>query len=150
VAPTAFSYRDDPAVPPFPDDKPIVIFDGHCVMCSGFARFILHADRAARMRLMPAQSEIGQALYRHFGLNATTYETYILLANGEASFRSEATIRICENLGFPWSLARVSRVVPLAWRDRFYDFIARNRLRWFGARQVCYRPEPAHMERFLG
>lgn len=36
-----YSYRGDPAVPPFPDDRPIIIFDGKCVLCSRFAQFIM-------------------------------------------------------------------------------------------------------------
>jgi predicted DCC family thiol-disulfide oxidoreductase YuxK len=27
--------------------------------------------------------------------------------------------------------------------------IARNRLRWFGTRAQCYRPEPSQRDRFL-
>jgi hypothetical protein len=29
----AHSYRRDPAVPAFPDDRPIIIFDGYCALC---------------------------------------------------------------------------------------------------------------------
>ena len=52
----AYSYRNDPAVPAFPDDRPIVIFDGNCVLCSAFAQFILRTDRRRRFRLMAAQT----------------------------------------------------------------------------------------------
>jgi predicted DCC family thiol-disulfide oxidoreductase YuxK len=112
-APDAFSYRDDPSVPPFPDDRPIVIFDGKCVMCSAFARFIMRHDRHRRLRLLAAQSPIGEALYRHFELATENYETNILLADGRAWLKSEASIRIFERLGFPWSLMSVGRVLPV-------------------------------------
>ena len=45
-----YSYRDDPAVPKFPDERPIIIFDGYCAMCSGFARFVLRHDRGRATR----------------------------------------------------------------------------------------------------
>ena len=61
----AFSYRDDPAVPAFPDDRPLIVFDGVCVLCSASARFVLRHDEAGRFRLTAAQSSVGQALYRH-------------------------------------------------------------------------------------
>ena len=54
----AFSYRADPAVPSFPDDRPILIFDGHCVLCSSFVRFILRTDKNRHFRLMSAQSRL--------------------------------------------------------------------------------------------
>ena len=108
----AYSYRRDSAVPSFPDDKPIIIFDGKCVLCSGFARFVLTHDRRRRFRLLPAQTPLGTAL-------------------------------------FPWSLVGAWRVMPLGWRDAMYNLIARNRLRWFGTRDICMLSVPGHDDRFL-
>jgi predicted DCC family thiol-disulfide oxidoreductase YuxK len=145
-----YEYRSDPAVPRFRDEKPVAVFDGECALCSAFARFILKNDRDARFRLLAAQSELGGALYRHFGLDPVDYETHVLLQDGKAYFRSDATMRILTGLGMPWRmLAAVGRLVPLPLRDSVYDLIARNRLRWFGARAQCYRPEPSQADRFL-
>src|ERR1051326_3183886 len=145
-----FSYRGDPAVPAFPDDRPIIIFDGKCVLCSTFARFVLWADRLRRFRMMPAQTPIGTALYRHYDLESSSYETYVLLADGRAWLKSEASIRILELLGFPWRLMAVIRLLPRAPRDWVYDVVARNRLRWFGARATSYLPDATQSDRFLG
>jgi predicted DCC family thiol-disulfide oxidoreductase YuxK len=145
----AYSYRDDFAVPKFPDDRPIIVFDGYCVLCSGWVSFILRHDRHATYRLLPAQSPIGHALYVHYGLDPLDYETYILIQNGVAWFKSEATIRMSQGLGFPWSLAAVLRVVPRPWRDRLYGLVARNRFRLFGRRATCYVADPRHEDRFL-
>ena len=136
-------------MPHFADDRPIIVFDGKCVLCSGFAQFVMRRDRSARFRFLAAQSILGDALYRHFGLDPVNYETYILLENGVAYLRSEAVIRIFESLGLPWRLAAVCRVCPLVSRDWIYDFVARRRLRWFGARPSCYIPGAAEADRFL-
>jgi predicted DCC family thiol-disulfide oxidoreductase YuxK len=146
----AYSYRADPAVPKFPDDRPIIVFDGYCALCSGWVSFILRHDRHATYRLLPAQSPIGHALYVHYGLDPQDYETYILLQNGVACFKSEATIAMTQGLGFPWSLAGALRVAPRSWRDRLYALVARNRFRIFGRRASCYRPGPHQQDRFLG
>lgn len=145
----AASYREDQRVPPFPDDRPIVIFDGKCVMCSGFANLILRRDRARRFRLLAAQTPLGEALYRHYGLNPIDYETNLLIEDGRAWFKSEASIRILERLGFPWSMMTAARLLPLSLRDRLYEIIARNRLRWFGTRAFCYTPKLEDADRFL-
>jgi predicted DCC family thiol-disulfide oxidoreductase YuxK len=144
-----FSYRDDPMVPFFPDDRPIIVFDGKCVLCSGFARFVVKHDRRQRFRLLPAQSPLGAAIYSHYGLHPTDYETNLLLDDGRVWLKSEGSIRMFEGLGFPWSLATIARVLPRLLRDRFYDLIARNRIRWFGARAVCLMSVPGHNDRFL-
>src|SRR5262245_65046964 len=77
-----YSYRGDPAVPAFADDRALVVFDGVCVLCSGFARFILERDKRFAFRLATAQSPLGQALFRHYGLDAETFETNLVLADG--------------------------------------------------------------------
>jgi predicted DCC family thiol-disulfide oxidoreductase YuxK len=143
------SYRADPAVPAFADDKPIIIFDGYCALCTGWAAFVLRHDHSGKYRLIAAESPLGQALYVHFGLDPQDYATNILLEDGVAWFKSEGSVRMAEGLGLPWSLAAVFRVLPLAWRDFLYETVARNRLRWFGKRTTCYLPDPKFAGRFL-
>lgn len=145
----AYSYRGDPAVPPFPDDRPVLIFDGECVLCSGFAQFILRHDHRRVFRLMAAQTPLGTALYRHFGLAEVNYETNVLLENGHPWLKSEGSIRVFERLGFPWNLVSAARLLPRRARDRLYEYIARNRLRWFGSHAVCWLPDPSQADRFL-
>lgn len=144
-----FSWRDDSSVPPFPDDRPVIFFDGHCVLCSRFARFVIRRDREHRFRLAAAQSALGQALYRHYGLDPVDFKTNLLVEDGRAWVKSEGTIRMFVRLGWPWSVARVLRVVPGAWLDRLYEVVARNRLRWFGSRATCFMPDAADTQRFL-
>jgi predicted DCC family thiol-disulfide oxidoreductase YuxK len=144
-----YSYRLDPAVPKFPDDRPIVIFDGDCAMCSGSVQFLLRHDGRGVFRVLPAQSELGRALYVHYGLDPVDYESNILIENGVAWFKSEGSIRMAEHLGLPWSLIGVFRILPRPIRDRLYDVVARNRLRIFGRRTVCYVSDPRYEDRFL-
>jgi len=144
-----YSYRHDPAVPAFPDDRPIIVFDGHCALCSGWARFVLRHDRSGRFRLLPAQTPLGRALYVHYGLDPVDYETNLLIDGGRLYVKSEGSIRMFEGLGAPWSWVRVLRLLPLALRDRLYGAAARNRLKWFGRREICMLAEPGHEDRFL-
>jgi predicted DCC family thiol-disulfide oxidoreductase YuxK len=144
-----YSYRSDPSVPAFPDDRPIVIFDGLCALCTGWARFVLRFDRSGRFRLLPAQSTLGRALYVHYGLDPEVYETSILIEDGRAWLKSEGAIRVATGLGALWSWVKMLRILPLAPRDRAYDWIARNRFRLMGRREACYMPTPSQKERFL-
>ncbi len=91
-----------------------------------------------------------RALYRHFGLDPVNYDTYVLLQDGNAYFRSDASLRILNGLGGGWSLLATSaRIIPAPLRDSFYNVIARNRLRWFGTRAQCFLPAPSQADRFL-
>jgi predicted DCC family thiol-disulfide oxidoreductase YuxK len=148
--PAPYAYRQDSGVPRFDDSRPIFIFDGKCALCSGFVQFILRTDVAGKLRLLAAQTPLGEALFAHFGRKAGgDYETNILLLDGRALAKSDGSIRVFELLGMPWSLATIARAAPHWLRDSAYDVLARNRLRWFGAREVCYAPSPADAARFV-
>ena len=149
MARETYSYKGDPAVPAFPDDRPVIVFDGHCALCSAWARFVLRHDRKGRYRLLPAQTPLGHAIYLHYGLDPVDYETNLLIQEGRLYVKSEGTIRMFQGLGLPWSLMAVGRVLPLSWRDALYRVMARNRIRWFGRREVCFLGEAGWQDRFL-
>jgi len=71
------------------------------------------------------------------------------IRDGRLYVKSEGTIRMFEGLGFPWSLMAALRVLPLPWRDALYGVMARNRLKWFGRREVCFLGEAGWQDRFL-
>ena len=144
-----YSYRDDLAVPSFPDDRPLIVFDGACVLCSGFVRFVLRHDRAGQFRFLAAQSPLAGAIYRHYSLATDAWETNLLLAEGVLHTKSAAGIEITARFGGIWSLIRGLRVFPRPLRDWLYDRIARNRYRWFGRQELCLVADPAHEDRFL-
>ena len=144
-----YSYRSDPAVPSFPDDRPIIVFDGYCALCSGWASFVLRHDKRYCYRLVTAQSDLGQALYRHYNLDPNDYETSILIEYGVPWFRSTGSLKMLGGLGWPWRAAGILMFLPLPLRDWLYERLARNRLRWFGRRSNCYVPTAAERARFL-
>lgn len=62
---------------------------------------------------------------------------------------SDAALKIMQYLGFPWNLACALWILPKAFRNSVYDFIARNRYRWFGKSETCMIPEKSLMNRFV-
>lgn len=145
----AYSYRDDVDVPAFPDDRPVVIFDGGCVLCSNSARLLLRLDRQGRFRLLTSQSRLGLALRRHFGVADDAEDSVILLEDGCLYLRSEAVLRILPGLGRPWSWLSGLAALPAGPRDAAYRWIAQRRYRLFGRRAVCFLPREALSDRFL-
>lgn len=144
-----YSYRDDPSVPPFPDDRTLLVFDGVCVLCSGTAQFILKRDRSARFRFATAQSAIGQALFRHYGLDADSFETNLVLHEGRAYGKLDSVLVAASLLGGVWRVASVLGLLPRRVADAFYDLVARNRYRLFGRTEQCMLPPPEWRSRFI-
>lgn len=130
-----YSYRDDPAVPPFDDSRPVYVFDGECVLCSRGAAWLMRHDPAGRVRFTSARGPLGQALYVHYGLPID--ESYLLLDRGRLYTATDGFLHLFGVLGGWWRWLEVGRLVPGAWRDAAYAVIARNRLRWFGRAEHC-------------
>lgn len=143
-----YSYRDDPAVPSFPDDRPLILFDGDCVLCSGSARFILRHDRTGRFRLAPVQSPLGQALLAHYGVDPADPSTMLLIEGGQAHQRSDAVLRIAAGLPAPVSAVSVLRLLPSGWRDAVYLWVAQRRRRFAGP-TWCAMLDKASADRIL-
>ena len=76
-------------------------------------------------------------------------DSVILYRNGRLYTRSSAALRIAAHLRFPWPLAALFLAVPRGIRDAIYDWIARNRYRWFGKRETCFLPDGGMKNRFL-
>lgn len=128
---------------------PLIVFDGHCVLCSANARFVLRHDRARRFRLTIAQGETGRDVQRRFGLDPEALATIIVVQDGKALVRSDAVLAIVAGLGWPWRAFALFRLVPRFVRDPLYGLVARNRYRWFGRRDACFLPDPADADRIL-
>ena len=147
---TAYSYRRDPNVPPFDDSTPLVIFDGMCVLCSNGIRWMLDRDPNGLSRFAVIQDLLPQALYRHYGLDADAFDTFMVLKDGEPHTRWSGVLAAARTLPQPWkTLGVIGRIIPNFVGDAAYDVVQRNRIRWFGSRQSCRRPNEAETARFL-
>lgn len=132
-----------------PTPAPIILFDGECVLCSANAQFVLRHDRRGHFRLAPMQGEAGAAICRAHGMDPLAPDS-ILVVEGDRVWRdSDAVLRICTGLGFPWRLLAAFRLVPASLRDPAYRWVARHRYRLFGRRETCWVAPPAWRDRIL-
>ncbi|HEV8013984.1 MAG TPA: DCC1-like thiol-disulfide oxidoreductase family protein [Stellaceae bacterium] len=147
VAHAAYSYRGDRAVPEFADDRPLFVFDGVCVLCSGGVRWLMRHDRDGRFRFATAQSPLGRALYAHYGLAMD--DSYLLIDDGRVYVKSDGYLRVASILGGGWRLCAAARVLPRFLRDAGYDVVARHRYRWFGKTGYCAQIPEALKDRLV-
>lgn len=136
-------------LPPPAVEGPLILFDGVCVMCSGFVAFVIKRDPRARFRFVAAQTPLGQSLLSRLGLSTTDFESSILIEDGRAWFKSGAFFAILRHLPRPWPWLTVLRLLPLALTDRVYNLIADDRYRLFGKRETCLVPTPDIRRRFV-
>ena len=133
-----------------PSRRAIVLFDGVCGLCNWSIDFLLRHDRHGALRFAPLQSRAGQALLREHGLSPAEFSSVIVIDGSQVYCRSDAVLRALWRLGVFWrALAVLARVVPRSGRDAIYDWVARNRYRWFGQQSSCRIPTPDERQRFL-
>ena len=129
------------------DQHPVVLFDGVCNLCNGSVVFIIQRDRRGVFRFAALQSPAAASL---LGERARTLpDSLVLIENGRVYTQSTAVLRVARRLRQPWPLVSALIVLPAPLRDWLYAWIARNRYRWFGRREVCMVPTPELQARFL-
>ena len=132
----------------------LVLYDGVCGLCNRLLQFLLKHDRKAVFSFAPLQISTAEALVTRFGGNADDLTSFYVLADYRTEHvtmlnKSTAALFIAGELGWPWMIARIARVIPTAIRDAVYDLIARARYRLFGHLSACLVPRPEFRRRFI-
>lgn len=131
--------------------KKIILFDGVCNLCNNSVLFVIKRDKKDLFRYASLQSEVGQQLVRERGIDTSQVDSIILIEPGVAYFtKSDAALEIAQHLGGLWKLSAVFTWIPKSIRDAVYDFVARNRYKWYGKKDACMVPTPELRAKFLG
>lgn len=130
-------------------ENKIVLFDGVCHLCQWSIQFIISHDPQGDFHFASLQSEIGKELLKSNGLSENYVSSVILIENGRIYTGSTAALRIAKRLTFPWRLLYGFIIVPRFIREPIYNYIAKNRYRWFGKDDVCFMPTQKLKSRFL-
>ena len=130
------------------NDKPVILFDGVCNLCSGSVQFILKRDKEKKFLFASLQSNYGQELLKQFNLPIDKFNSFILFEDGKIFTRSTAALKMFSQLK-GWKWVKVLSIVPKFLRDAVYNLIARNRYNWFGKKEECWIPTPDLKARFL-
>ena len=123
----------------WPDDG-VILYDGICIFCSRWVRFVAKRDVARRFRFTAIQSAYGTRLAQHFGIDPHDPDTNAVVHGGVAWFKSDAALTVLSNLP-GWQWVRVLFAVPKPLRNAVYNLIARNRYRIFGKYDECFVPD---------
>ncbi|HYK75230.1 MAG TPA: thiol-disulfide oxidoreductase DCC family protein [Pseudoneobacillus sp.] len=126
----------------------IILFDGVCNFCNSSVQFIIKRDPSGIFKFASLQSEMGRKRLQQVGLSEDI-ESIVLIIDDKYYIKSSASLQICRRLNGAWKLFYILRVVPVPVRDYFYNFIAKNRYKWFGKKKSCSLPTPEIRDRFL-
>ncbi|GAB1157325.1 MULTISPECIES: thiol-disulfide oxidoreductase DCC family protein [Paenibacillus] len=131
------------------EGHPIVLVDGVCHFCQGLTKWIIKRDPEGKYHFASLQSDVAKDLLKKGNLSTDSMDTFVLIENGRYYTRSTAALRLAKGLKFPYPLLYVFIIVPKFIRNAVYNWVARNRYRWFGKDEACMLPTPEIKNRFL-
>jgi predicted DCC family thiol-disulfide oxidoreductase YuxK len=131
----------------WPDDD-VILYDGVCIFCSRWVRFVIARDTTRRFRFTPIQSDYGTRLAKTFGIDPEDPDTNAVIHGGIAWMKSDAALTVLSHLP-GWGWTRVLFAVPKPLRDAAYSLIARNRYKIFGKYETCFVPDADMRARVL-
>ena len=133
-----------------PNDKKIILFDGVCNLCNSSVQYVIQRDKKDEFRFVALQSELGQKIIKHIGIANSNIDSIILYLPGIAYYyKSSAVIEIAKSLQGFFNYGMLFRLLPNALCDVVYDYITRNRYKWYGKKESCMLPTPELKAKFL-
>lgn len=133
-----------------PKDKKIILFDGVCNLCDATVQFLIKRDRKDIFRFVALQSELGQEIINYIGIDTSKTDSIILYEPGKAYYyKAQAALEIASEIGGFYSLLSVFKVLPNGLSNAVYDYVARNRYKWYGKKDACMLPTPEMKAKFL-
>lgn len=133
-----------------PENKKIILFDGVCNLCNTAVQTIIKHDKKDVFRFVALQSELGMAIQKHIGIDTRKIDSLVFYAPGFSySYKSEAVLDISKELGGIFSFSIVFKILPTPLLNSFYDYVAKNRYKWYGQKESCWMPTPELKAKFL-
>jgi len=133
-----------------PRDKKIILFDGVCNLCNSTVQFLIKHDKKDVFRFVALQSDLGQQIMAYIGIDTSKVDSIIVYEPGKAYFyKAEAALEIASAIGGVYTLLAVFKAVPKGISNAVYDYIARNRYKWYGKKEACMLPTPEIKAKFL-
>jgi len=134
-----------------PEQKQLILFDGICNLCNSSVQYVIKHDSKDKFMFTALQSEVGQQIIKEYNIDTAKTDS-ILLYTPEVgiSSKSMAALKIAFQLGFPNNLLCVFFIIPPFVRNYAYDYIAKNRYKWYGKKESCMIPTHELKSKFLG
>lgn len=133
-----------------PEDKKLILFDGVCNLCNTSVQFIIKHDKKEHFLFAALQSDIGKQIIEDYNIDTKKTDSILLYSPEKGvDYKSTAALKIAKHLGFPLNAMSVFLIVPAFIRNWVYDFIAKNRYKWFGKKESCMIPTPELKNKFL-
>lgn len=125
----------------------ILFFDGLCHFCDRSVVLVQRYNKKKRIHFAPLQGETAQLLLPN--LDPSNLKSLVYYRNGKVFTRSRGVLEVARDMEGLWPLCYFFIIVPYFIRNWAYDFIAKNRYRWFGMKEACTLPTAGERQSYL-
>lgn len=133
-----------------PKNKKIILFDGVCNLCDATVQYLIKRDNKDVFRFVALQSDLGEKIINYLGIDRSETDSIILYEPGKAYYyKAEAAIKIASAIGGIYKLMNVFSILPKGLNNMVYDYVAKNRYKWYGKKTECMIPTPEIKTKFL-
>jgi len=133
-----------------PTNKNLILFDGVCNLCNASVQYVIKQDKNNLFMFTALQSNVGQNIIEHYNIDTSKIDSILLYTPKKGiHYKSTAALKVASQLGFPINLMIVFLIVPNFIRNWVYDYIAKNRYKWYGKKEACMIPTPELKSKFL-
>ncbi|MFY9242630.1 MAG: DCC1-like thiol-disulfide oxidoreductase family protein [Polaribacter sp.] len=133
-----------------PKDKKLILFDGVCNLCNNSVLQVIKFDKKDTFLFAALQSETGKKIIDHLKIDISKIDSIILYEPGVSyDIKSTAALKVMNNFGGVWFLSQIGFLFPESFRNLVYDYIAKNRYKWFGKKESCMLPTKELKAKFL-
>lgn len=134
----------------FPKNKILILFDGVCNLCNSSVQYVIKHDKKNLFMFTALQSDIGQEIIKNHKIDTSKIDSILLYTPEKGiDYKSTAALKIAQQLGFPQNLMSVFFIIPAFIRNWVYDYIAKNRYKWYGKKDACMIPTPELKSKFF-
>ncbi len=127
----------------------IVLFDGVCNLCNNAIDFIISRDKKNKFKVGALQEVTSKKILKDYQINEEYLDSLVYIHKNQVYYKSRAALEIARNLSGLWPILYIFIIIPSFLRNPIYDWIARNRYKWFGQKETCRLPTEEEKAKFL-
>ena len=124
----------------------IIVFDGYCVLCDNFVKWIAKKDKYNKIHFTTFESDYINKNYSEIKLKNS-----VVVINSKKIFfkKSEAVILCLKTIDYNKTLIAILEIIPKTILDIGYSLVAFFRYKIFGKKKICSLPNTIISERML-
>ena len=114
----------------------IIFYDTECILCENWVKILIRMDKNKQLYFSSIKGKVFQEYIKDKDI--IKYETIFFLKDNNIYQKAEAILEILNSTN-QWGrlLSKIVGVVDIRLLNKVYEYIAKNRYKWFGKKKEC-------------